>query len=265
MSLSCFAKRAVHFLKLQAKIRASKNVLKNNGYCECCEKKVEFVAIKEWFRDYYLCSNCGSIPRERALAYVLKKAIPNYADLSIHESSPCRRGASLLLRKCRNYSSSQYIEGVTSGESRNGVLCQDLHNMSFPDNVFDIFVTQDVLEHLCFPDVALKEILRVLRPGGFHLFTVPIVNKFKATERRITFDENGALIHEKPAEYHGNPMSRQGALVTFDWGYDIVSFISKNTGMETITFNIENPERGILAEFIDVFVSRKPSEPFRRR
>src|SRR4051794_30330238 len=72
---------------------------RQKGYCPCCDRQVFFEAHDSWLRDHFLCSNCGCIPRERALMLVIEKYHPNWRELSIHESSPCNRGTSLKLKK----------------------------------------------------------------------------------------------------------------------------------------------------------------------
>ena len=44
--------------------------------------------------------------------------------------------------------------------------------MTFQNESFDLFITQDVFEHVMEPNKAFKEIERVLKPGGAHVFTV---------------------------------------------------------------------------------------------
>lgn len=247
----------LHSVKPQLLLRTRRYIVKNPGYCPCCERYVVFVAGGQWLRDCYLCSHCGCLPRERAIISIIKKVVPNYTELRIHESSPSKRGASLHLKTCPQYSSSQFFAGVPSGKKIRGVLCQDLHNMSFDDDTFDLFVTQDVFEHLNHPDLAFREIKRILKPGGCHIFTVPLINKSKASERRVSFKENGDIVFNRPPEYHGNPVSGKGSLVTFDWGYDIIEFIEKSSGMCTDIYSDAFEEFGIRAEYIDVLVSKK--------
>jgi ubiquinone/menaquinone biosynthesis C-methylase UbiE len=43
----------------------------------------------------------------------------------------------------------------------------------FPDNYFDVVVSEDVIEHLFFPEKTLYEIYRVLKPGGIFVGSVP--------------------------------------------------------------------------------------------
>lgn len=49
----------------------------------------------------------------------------------------------------------------------------DLANLEFPDDSFDLIVYVEVLEHLISPAEAAAEGLRVLKPGGRLLATVP--------------------------------------------------------------------------------------------
>ena len=67
------------------------------GLCPICECPTTFKATGPWLRETLLCDPCPkqmgrSVPRERALALVLKTLRPNWRDLAIHESSPARRG-----------------------------------------------------------------------------------------------------------------------------------------------------------------------------
>lgn len=129
-----------------------------NGWCPICETDVVFSSIHDWFRDHLLCSECGSIPRERALFRVKKERFPNYRDLVIHETSPGNRGASTKLAKeCAGYSVSQYFRDVEPGKAhQSGVRCENLESLSFVDSSFDLFVSQDVMEHVFDPANAFR-------------------------------------------------------------------------------------------------------------
>lgn len=235
-------------------------IFSHDGYCPICEKPATFSSKEKWFRDHLFCSGCGSIPRERALFKIITEYYPNYRELDIHESSPGGRGASIKLHsECSNYTASQYYPNITPGliHPKNGYRCEDIEKLTFPDGSFDLFITQDVMEHIFDPEKAFKEIARVLKPGGAHIFTVPLVNKIQKSERWATRKNDGTILYNHPAEYHGNPVDENGALVTMHWGYDISCFINEKARTPTIIHSIDNIDLGIRAEFIDVLISLK--------
>jgi len=168
--------------------------IKQKGYCYCCDKDVFFESKNHWLRDNLRCSNCNSIPRERALMFSLKNNFPNWRELAIHESSPGTRGASLKLRsECKHYISSHYSPENAFGTIIQGHQNEDLENQTFADESFDIVITQDVMEHVFDPKKAFSEIARTLKKGGAHVFTVPLLNRHQPTEVWAIKDENGKL------------------------------------------------------------------------
>ena len=232
----------------------------HDGYCPICEAAASFHSKEIWFRDHLLCSGCGSIPRERALFKIISDYFPNFRSLDIHESSPGGRGASIKLNsECKHYSASHFYETITPGQTNHesGYRCENIERLTFDDNSFDIFITQDVMEHIFDPEQAFKEIARVLKPGGAHVFTVPLVNKSQKSEVFASKSKNDEIIFHHPPEYHGNPIDDKGSLVTRHWGYDIAAFITEKAKTPTVIFTIDNIDLGIRAEYIDVIVSWK--------
>ncbi len=231
----------------------------NFGHCPVCDSDVTFVSNSPWFRDNYICVNCKSIPRERALMTVVETNYPNWRELKIHESSPVYRGASARFKQeCSNYIASQYYLGKEPGSSVNGFRCENLESLTFADNSVDIHITQDVFEHVFNPYAAFKEIARTLRRGGAHIFTVPLVNKTKPSKRRALIDGDGIIAHLESPVYHGNPVSKEGSLVTVDWGFDICCHIFEACKLFTSMIHIDDLNKGIRAEYIEVLMTVKP-------
>lgn len=240
----------------------SNNFLESQGICPICEQSERFQSKYAWLRDHFLCSGCKSIPRERALMYVIQKYYPAFRELAIHESSPVARGTSLKLAKqCPAYLASQYDTSVTFGEPhpKKNYRSEDLENQTFDDESFDLVITQDVLEHLFHPDQAFAEIARTLKPGGAHIFTTPLVNRLQPSQRAASIDENGEIEYFCEPEYHGNPIDRNGSLVTMRWGYDICDYIARACGLHTTIIYIDDLSQGIRAEFIEVLLTYKPT------
>lgn len=73
----------------------------------------------------------------------------------------------------------------------------DAQKMELPDESFDLVVSNQVLEHIYAPDEALKEVFRVLKPGGKAVFTTP---NLAAWYNRI-----GLLFGYQPFNYTPSP------------------------------------------------------------
>lgn len=184
---------------------------------------------------------------------VLNIVSPHWRSLTLHESSPTIP----FLNKCIHYSYSFYFPEIAPGQLHpGGARCENLEALTFPDESFDLFVTQDVLEHVFHPDLAVREITRVLKPGGIHLFTTPR-HPMAASRCRARIAADGTVEYLLEAVYHGNPIDPQGSLVTWDYGMDFDALVSSWSGYLTSCYVIRDRARGIDGEFLDVWVTRK--------
>ena len=234
------------------------------GTCPICEKTVEFVATGPHFRDTLQCTSCGSVPRQRVLMTVLSSYFPKWRDSVIHEGSPGWDPLSQrLARECKLYVASQYDVSIPRGVVIDApqMPCkryqsENLEDQTFPDEHFDIVITQDVFEHVFRPDVAIQEIARTLKPGGATIMTVPIVMCSRPSQRRAAIS-NGTVEHISEPQYHGNPLGGKGSLVTIDWGYDIVAYLEEYSGLSFIMIKIDNIDLGIRADLNEVLVGFK--------
>lgn len=229
----------------------------NEGRCPFCEATVRFNAWGTNLRDSYVCSRCGTVPRERALMVAMERFFPNWRELHIHESSPGTRGASKkMLEQCRNYTATQYHPSVVEGAMHpDGWRCENLERQTFGDAAFDLVVTQDVLEHVFDPDAVFREVARTLRPGGAHVATTPMVRGREPTiicAERLT---DGQIRHHHKPDYHQNPVDGNGSLVTVWWGYDIARRIDDAAPMSTMIWSERDVSLGIDGPLNEVIVS----------
>lgn len=142
-------------------------VKKVEGYCPCCCQETEFISEEYWLRDYYVCIKCGSIPRQRALMKVLRGLYPDLKKVKIHESSPSNEMAERFKRETGTYAYSYFYEHLPLGaDLGNGATNENLEQLTLPDNSVDVFITQDVMEHVYNPEKVFQEIERVLSTGG---------------------------------------------------------------------------------------------------
>jgi SAM-dependent methyltransferase len=86
----------------------------------------------------------------------------------------------------------------------------DMRHMPYPEHSYDLVVHSDTLEHVPNPIAALTECYRVLAPGGYCVFTIPVIVD------RITRSRAGL-----PRSYHGSPGQRAADLaVETEYGCD---------------------------------------------
>ncbi|MCU0774533.1 MAG: class I SAM-dependent methyltransferase [Ideonella sp.] len=111
------------------------------------------------------------------------------------------------LRRCPGLRHSEY------GSRDPAVPSEDLGQLSYPDGSFDLAVTSDVLEHVPDLDQALRETRRILRPGGCHVFSVPMVED-RPTRQRARL-EGGTIRHLLPPSHHGAPTTGSDDFLVF--------------------------------------------------
>jgi len=131
------------------------------------------------------------------------------------------------------------------GQVHAGVRHEDAHRLSFDDGTFDLVISSDVWEHLADPYQAHREVFRVLKPGGRHIFTVPFYQAALLDETRSVINNNGETEHLLEPIYHVDPISEEGILV-----YSIFSIETlvklKDLGFHTTLHKLYSPLRGIL-------------------
>ena len=71
---------------------------------------------------------------------------------------------------------------------------EDICKLSFPDNCLHAVVSGDVLEHVPDIDAALREIARVLKPGGRFLGTFPFISSNKTARSKPLLSKGKSYI-----------------------------------------------------------------------
>jgi SAM-dependent methyltransferase len=237
------------------------------GDCLICGKPTLFYRAGRLPTETYTCRECGAISRNRHLAIILcrvmgveepvslRSLMDTHPDLSIFEAQ-AKGAIHEVLQALPGYVCSEFFESVPPGSySRKGVRCEDLERLTFEDNSFDIVITQTVFEHIRDPEAAWREIYRVLKPGGHHLFTIPYSPDRKTRRRVIATSEGDQYV--LPKVYHGDGI-RDGLVYT-DFGSDLPDYLA-DFGLPTEVFSaagLDNPPHHIYAG--TVFVSRKES------
>ncbi|PYQ47308.1 MAG: hypothetical protein DMF78_24110, partial [Acidobacteria bacterium] len=120
----------------------------------------------------YTCRRCGASDRERLMALFLRESFPgdrSPAPFRLVDFAPSPPLAAALKRvDGLDYRSADlFMRGVDDRV--------DLAALPYADRSLDGFVCSHVLEHIPDDRAAMRELVRVLKPGGWGLLLVPIV------------------------------------------------------------------------------------------
>ncbi len=228
-------------------------------------------------KESLICPWCGSKHRARRLATVIAQELRTRNDHDAESADPIgthgehANSETLLilnridgLDKMRMPATiarivqTDYAEGAEPGEIVCGVRHEDAQRMTFDDGMFSVVIDSETLEHVPDLEQALREIARVLKPGGLHVFTVPMKPGTERTESRITRDASGELTDRILPRLH-HPGGSWGWEVHTEFGAD---FDSKLQAMGW-QVRIDRTGSDDLAVFgkacvCEVYVSRKP-------
>jgi len=233
------------------------------GMCPICGTEACFVSDNSWLRDALMCLSCaesvsGSVVRERAIYRAFELFAIDPANLRVHEIAPGGRGASIKLqREAKSYTASNFFPSKPPGEIIEGMQNENAERQSFGSGVFDLVVHLDILEHVNEPHDVMRECARTLAPGGWCVFTTPTYKDILRSRRVGFIAANGTEAHIEPPEYHGNPISNTGSLVTWRFGYDLGELIPVWSGMDVTVLRFVDKTHGLLGEFTETYVCRK--------
>lgn len=167
------------------------------------------------------CIRCGANPAAMSLAAVLSETVGDLADRHVYELSSRGPLFRFLERTAGQLTFSEYFDDVAPGEAKNGISCEDVQQLSFGDRSFDVCTSTDVFEHVPDDRRAFAELFRVLKPGGWAVFTVPIKTREVTVERAELL--GGEVRHLLPPEFHDDHVRGVGQVLSYrDYGGDIV-------------------------------------------
>jgi SAM-dependent methyltransferase len=166
------------------------------------------------------CLRCGASVIAAAVMDALKRRVPDLPARHVYELSSRGALCRYLRRHAGRLTVSEYFEDVAPGASRDGVPCQDVQALTWGPDSFDLCTSTEVFEHVADDARGFREILRVLKPGGWLIFTVPMHDRPVTRERARSMD--GHIEYLEPPEYHGDQLRGEQRVLAFrDYGRDI--------------------------------------------
>ncbi|ATQ67658.1 class I SAM-dependent methyltransferase [Methylosinus trichosporium OB3b] len=210
------------------------------GICNLCGHKGRFEGDDlRQARDHFACPSCNASLRFRNQAaailshfadgteFFLDRFTRNelFTQLAIVEQGahgPFAR----RFKKLPNYQQAYLFEDLPIGESQQPVASADVERRALEKESVDLVLTSDLLKHLPDPRKAIADIARVLKPGGAHIFTIPIPWPIPpaSTARAKLID--GRIEHLAEPKYHRTAQGEP--LLTFtEFGADILDWHAK--------------------------------------
>jgi SAM-dependent methyltransferase len=128
-----------------------------------------------------LCPQCLSLERHRLIWLYLKERTSFFQNkLHVLHIAP----EACFINRFEKIHGANYI--TADIESPLAKIKMDIHEIPFHENTFDVVLCNHVLEHVRDDIQAMKEIHRVLKPGGFAIMQIPFFNPVPDT----TFEDN---------------------------------------------------------------------------
>jgi SAM-dependent methyltransferase len=256
------------------------------GHCNICGADTVFTHLTERsLRESFVCASCYSTARYRAVARAVLRAIAEQTGSVAESIAELPRTSNVALRVLDTqvpfswppFSGYQlpaqlakfdWIQvetmqfkpqlpwGASIGEQRTN---QNLEHLTYADSSFDIVLTSDVMEHVRLYEKAHAEIHRILRPGGFYIFTVPSSRAQYDHTIRVEVhdpDDPSRDEHLLPPEYHGSadPDEQAGVLSYRSFGVAIDDELGR-LGFSVNYANNPEPRAGLFGA--EVFVCRR--------
>jgi SAM-dependent methyltransferase len=193
------------------------------------------------------------------MAYCLNIFAPGYRSMRVHDVAPVNRGISnKLLQQCPGYVATNFFPDEPAGQLVKGIRNENIERQTFDDGAFDLVISLDVMEHVNRPDLACLEVARTLVSGGLYMFSTPTYKDLAESRRRALYHGDGSVeLIDAPAEYHGNPISRNGSLVTFHYGYDLARKVNQWSAMDVTCRRFHNEQIGVFGPHTEIYICRK--------
>jgi SAM-dependent methyltransferase len=215
--------------------------------------------IPNW-RESLLCPSCGLNNRLRASLHLFHGHCAPRAGDSIYMTEQTTPIYRWLCDRYPHVIGSEYLgDAIPFGQTDDrGIRNESLTRLSFPDAHFDHLLSFDVLEHVPNWEQALSECFRCLKPGGWMMLSVPFLAGAEETLVRARVLETGDVEHILPPEYHGDPLTTDGCLCFYHFGWDLLTRLTE-AGFESVrAVSYWSRPYGYLGGEPLVFFARKP-------
>jgi hypothetical protein len=218
--------------------------------CPCCGGRFSRFMPGLSHRDTRVCPRCGAQERHRALWLYMRERTDLFTrpQLSILHWAP----EYALQQSLQSLPNAAYVSADLEGDE--AMQHMDMTDVPFKDDHFDLIVCVHVLEHVPDDRRAMREMVRVLKPGGVAMLLVPIVLEQPTLE-------DPAIV---------TPQQRKEAYWQEDhvrlYGGDFAQRLEEEGFEVTVDRWVRGLDQATLTRYglfplEDVYVAAKPAEP----
>jgi len=187
------------------------------------------------WRERLVCPSCGLNNRMRATVFVFKAMVASPPGSKVFLAEQLTPIYEWFQNNVPGVVGSEYLgsDHVPGRENEMGVRHENLTALSFGSEDFGVVVCLDVLEHV--PDylAAVREIRRVLHPGGSLVLSVPMILSRREHLVRAEIMPDGSVSHLEEPEFHGDPIRSEGCLSFYHFGWAILEDL-RNAGFVNV-------------------------------
>jgi SAM-dependent methyltransferase len=181
-------KKRARMLQTQAKLINARH------HCPVCDSRViSFLPLPEFFHENqqkygfpfrdgdaetcntsaYLCPSCEASDRDRLYALYLSDHLKNLNSAELVDFGPSAPLSAFIRRLIDGRNIHYRTADLLSDNAEDRVDITDLR--CYENDRFDFFICSHVLEHVPDDRKALRELYRILKPGGKAILMVPII------------------------------------------------------------------------------------------
>ncbi|MBR9853260.1 MAG: class I SAM-dependent methyltransferase [Algicola sp.] len=145
-------------------------------HCTICNSNYrEFGTFGNTKRKNAQCHGCGSLERHRLVWKYIQDKKLIHKPMQLLHFAPEKIFYNLFSDTPDiEYFPCDLFPHVYNYKGKTEIMEADITKIPFGDNSFDFILCNHVLEHIPNDQLAMSELFRVMRPGGFGIFQVPI-------------------------------------------------------------------------------------------
>lgn len=145
----------------------------------------------------YCCKGCGGNLRSMALANAIVQSYGYRGTLGEFCADPSNAGLNVLEINMAG-TLTNHLQ-ILPGHRLINYPEYDMTNLKIDSASFDLIIHSDTLEHINYPEAAMSECRRVLKPGGRCIFTIPVVvNRLSRSRVGLGNSYHGCVGDESP-------------------------------------------------------------------